>query len=318
MLSRVGDSTYWMGRYIERAENNARLLDVNVQMLLDFESRGVETERQFWGPILSTLEDTELFNHLHEEFTAAAVLDYVTFERRNPNSINSCINHARENARAVRDQISSEMWEQINALWLYFRDSSAGHDFRANSHEFYDKVTFASQLIQGVTDATMTHSEAWRFVQAGKFIERADSTTRILDLKYHILLPSVEQEAGNVNISQWMSVLRSCSGMEAYLKIRQGDVTPWGVASFLVCHAEFPRSIRFCVDRLDEVLHLISATEEGRFRNEPERLSGLLRSQLDYATIDSVFRHGLHEYLDGVQEQLIRLDLAFHDTYCAY
>ncbi len=318
MLSRVGDSTYWMGRYIERAENNARLLDVNVQMLLDFESRGVETERQFWGPILSTLEDTELFNHLHEEFTAAAVLDYVTFERRNPNSINSCINHARENARAVRDQISSEMWEQINALWLYFRDTLAGHDFRANSHEFYDKVTFASQLIQGVTDATMTHSEAWRFVQAGKFIERADSTTRILDLKYHILLPSGEQVGGNVDISQWMSVLRSCSGMEAYLKIRQGDVTPWGVASFLVCHAEFPRSIRFCVDRLDEVLHLISATEEGRFRNEPERLSGLLRSQLDYATPDSIFHHGLHEYLDGVQEQLIRLDLAFHDTYCAY
>ncbi len=318
MLSRVGDSTYWMGRYIERAENNARLLDVNVQMLLDFESRGVETERQFWGPILSTLEDNELFNHLHEEFTAAAVLDYITFERRNPNSINSCINHARENARAVRDQISSEMWEQINALWLYFRDTSAGRDFRANSHEFYDKVTFASQLIQGVTDATMTHSEAWRFVQAGKFIERADSTTRILDLKYHILLPSGEQVGGNVDISQWMSVLRSCSGMEAYLKIRQGDVTPWGVASFLVCHAEFPRSIRFCVDRLDEVLHLISATEEGRFRNEPERLSGLLRSQLDYATPDSIFHHGLHEYLDGVQEQLIRLDLAFHDTYCAY
>jgi uncharacterized alpha-E superfamily protein len=307
-----------MGRYIERAENNARLLDVNVQMLLDFESRGIETERQFWGPILSTLEDTELFNQLHEEFTAAAVLDYVTFERRNPNSINSCINHARENARTVRDQISSEMWEQINALWLYFRDTSAARDFRANSHEFYDKVTYASQLIQGVTDATMTHGEAWRFVQAGKFIERADSTTRILDLKYHILLPSGEQVGGNVDISQWMSVLRSCSGMEAYLKIRQGDVTPWGVASFLVCHAEFPRSIRFCVDRLDEVLHVISATEEGRFRNEPERLSGLLRSQLDYATPDSIFRHGLHEYLDGVQEQLIRLDLAFHDTYCAY
>jgi len=137
-------------------------------------------------------------------------------------------------------------------------------------------------------------------------------------LKYHILLPSGEQVGGSVDISQWMSVLRSCSGMEAYLKIRQGDVTPWGVAEFLVCHAEFPRSIRFCVDRLDEVLHHISSTEEGRFRNEPERLSGLLRSQLDYATIDSVFRHGLHEYLDGVQEQLINLDVAFHRTYCAY
>jgi uncharacterized alpha-E superfamily protein len=203
-------------------------------------------------------------------------------------------------------------------LWLYFREGSAARDFRANSHEFYDKVTFASQLFQGVTDATMTHGEAWQFVQAGKFIERADSTSRILDLKYHILLPSGEQVGGNVDISQWMSVLRSCSGMEAYLKIRKGDVTPWGVAEFLVCHGEFPRSIRFCIDRLDGVLHDIASAGEGRFRNEPERLSGLLRSQLDYATIDEVFRHGLHEYLDGIQEQVIGLDIAFHRTYCAY
>jgi uncharacterized alpha-E superfamily protein len=155
-------------------------------------------------------------------------------------------------------------------------------------------------------------------VQAGKFTERADSTSRILDLKYHILLPSGEQVGGNVDISQWMSVLRSCSGMEAYLKIRKGDVTPWGVAEFLICHGEFPRSIRFSIDRLDEVLHDIAGTGEGHFSNEPERLSGLLRSQLDYATIDGIFRKGLHEYLDRIQEQLIDLDIAFHRTYCAY
>lgn len=318
MLSRVGESTYWMGRYIERAENNARLLDVNVQMLLDFDNRGREVQRQFWRPILSTLEDTELFDELHGELVASAVLDYVTFEPRNPNSIQSCISYARENARAVRDQISSEMWERVNETYLYFRDGSAAREFQANSHEFYEKVTQSSQLFQGVTDATMTHSEAWRFVQAGKFIERADSTSRILDLKYHILLPSGEQVGGNVDTSQWMSVLRSCSGMEAYLKIRKGDVTPWGVAEFLICHNEFPRSIRFCVDRLDEVLHEISGAGPGQFANEPERLSGLLRSQLDYATVDSVFETGLHEYLDGVQARLIELDIAFHRTYCAY
>ena len=318
MLSRVGDSTYWMGRYIERAENNARLLDVNAQMLLDYENRGTETERQFWRPILSTLEDTELFAELHGEFTAAAVLEYVTFEPQNPNSIVSCINYARENARAVRDQISSEMWEQVNETYLYFRGGSAARDFQANSHDFYERITKASQLFQGVTDATMSHGEAWQFIKAGKFIERADSTSRILDLKYHILLPSGEQVGGNVDISQWMSVLRSCSGMEAYLKIRKGDVTPWGVAEFLICHDQFPRSIRFCVDRLDECLHDISATETGRFANEPERLSGLLRSKLDYATIDSIFAAGLHEYLDGVQAGLIELDIAFHRTYCAY
>ena len=314
MLSRVGDSTFWIGRYIERAENNSRLLDVNGQMLLDLENRNEETERQFWLPILSTLEDTELFHQLHPEFTAAAVLDYVTFESRNPNSVQSCISFARENARAVRDQISSEMWEKINGLYLYFRDGSAAREFRASSHDFYDKVTYESQLIQGVTDATMTHGEAWRFIRAGKFMERADCTSRILDLKYHILLPSGEQVGGNVDISQWMYVLRSCSAMEAYLKIRRGDVTPWGVAEFLICHDEFPRTIRFCVDRLDETLHQISGTGEGHFSNEPERMSGLLRSQLDYATIDGIFRRGLHEYLDGVQARLIELDVAFHRT----
>ena len=318
MLSRVGDSTFWIGRYIERAENNSRLLDVNGQMLLDLENRNEETERQFWLPILSTLEDTELFHQLHPEFTAAAVLDYVTFEARNPNSIQSCISFARENARAVRDQISSEMWEKINGLYLYFRDGSAAREFRASSHDFYDKVTYESQLIQGLTDATMTHGEAWRFIRAGKFMERADCTSRILDLKYHILLPSGEQVGGNVDISQWMYVLRSCSAMEAYLKIRRGDVTPWGVAEFLICHDEFPRTIRFCVDRLDETLHQISGTDGGHFSNEPERMSGLLRSQLDYATIDGIVRRGLHEYLDGVQARLIELDVAFHRTYCAY
>jgi uncharacterized alpha-E superfamily protein len=318
MLSRVGDSTFWMGRYIERAENNARLLDVNVQMLLDFENRRGETERQFWGPILSTLEDTELFAELHQEFTAAAVLDYVTFEPRNPNSIYSSISFARENARAVRDQISNEMWEQINGTYLYFIDGSAAQDFRASSHDFYDKITYASQLFQGVTDATMTHGEAWQFVQAGKFIERADSTSRILDLKYHVLLPSGEKVGGDVDISQWMSVLRSCSAMEACLKIRKGDVTSWGVAQFLICHSKFPRSICFSIDRLDQVIRDIGGTAEGHFSNEPERLSGLLRSQLDYATIESIFATGLHEYLDGVQAKLIELDIAFNRTYCAY
>jgi uncharacterized alpha-E superfamily protein len=318
MLSRVGDSTYWMSRYIERAENNARLLDVNVQMLLDYESRRDSTERQFWAPVLSTLEDTELFHELHREFTADAVLDYVTFEPRNPNSIVSCVNTARENARTVRDQISSEMWEQVNETYLYFKDGSAARDFVNNSHEFYERITGSSQLFQGVTDATMAHGEAWRFIQAGKYIERADCTSRILDLKYHILLPAEEQVGGTVDISQWMAVLRSCSAMEACLKIRKGDVTPWGVAEFLICHPDFPRSIRFCVDRLDECLHNISQTDEGTFANEPERLSGLLRSHLDYATIGGIFRTGLHEYLDGVQSRLIELDTAFHRTYCAY
>ncbi len=318
MLSRVGDSIYWMSRYFERAENNARLIDVNVQMLLDFENQHTETEQRHWQPILSTLEDSELFRKLHTGVTGEAVMDYVTFEPKNPNSIYSCVCYARENARTVRDQLSSEMWEQVNRLYLYFKEGNAERDFRASTYEFYSKVIDGTQLFQGVTDATMTHGEGWLFIQAGKFIERADSTSRILDLKYHILLPHGENVGGNVDTSQWLAVLRSCSAMEAYLKVKTGQVTPWDVAEFLICHDEFPRSIRFCADRLDDCLHEISGTERTRFRNEAERLSGLLRSHLDYASIESIIQSGLHEFLDDVQARLIELDIAFHKTYCAY
>lgn len=317
MLSRVGDSIYWMSRYFERAENNARLLDVNVQMLLDFENQRDETEQRHWQPILSTLEDTELFSRLHPSVTGEAVMEYVTFERKNPNSIYSCIGIARENARMVRDQLSSEMWEHINRVYLYFKDGSARRDFRGSTHEFYHKIIDGSQLFQGVTDATMTHGEGWQFIQVGKFIERADSTSRILDLKYHILLPSGERVGGNVDTSQWLAVLRSCSAMEPYLKVKAGVVTPWDVAEFLIVHDDFPRSIRFCVDHLDDCLHDISGAQRSHFTNEAERLSGLVRSQLDYATPDSVFRQGLHEFLDEIQGRLIDLDIAFHKAYCA-
>lgn len=318
MLSRVADSCFWLSRYIERAETNARLLDVNMQLLLDYENTEPGMARKHWEPILATLEDQELFQKVEGEVNAETVTEFVTFARENPNSICSCIAGARENARTVREQISSEMWEQLNKLYLYLKSREAREDFRESPYDFYHSVIEGSHLFQGITDATMNHDEGWLFLQAGKYLERADSTSRVLDIKYHILLPSGEQVGGNVDLTQWMAVLRSCSALEAYLKVHAGRITAWQVAGFLILHSTFPRSIRLCADRLDSVLHRISGGNASTFANEAERLSGMLRSSLDFATMSAISQTGLHEYLDNIQLRLIEISDALAETYCEW
>ena len=271
--------------------------------------------RQQWMPILSTAKEQELFRQIHGEVTSEAIMDFVTFEKTNASSILSSMTLARENARTVREQISSEMWEQINRLYLYLQSPAARTAFRESPIGFFRLLVDNLHSFQGITDATMTHGEGWQFIQAGKYIERADSTSRVLDFKYHLLLPSGEQVGGNVDITQWMAVLRSCSAMEAYFKISHGHVTSWQVAEFLILHDTFPRSIRFCVDALDQALHSISGVDRGHFSNEAERLSGALRSNLAFTTVDSIFRFGLHQYLDQSQERLNEISNALAETY---
>ena len=297
MLSRVGDSTYWMGRYIERAENNARLLDVNVQMLLDFESRGVETERQFWGPILSTLEDTELFDELHGEFTASALLDYVTFEPRNPNSISSCINYARENARAVRDQISEEMWLELNALWL---DLKQIPESDPESHgRICEAAVRSSLLFRGIVNTSLPRTDVWAFVQLGEYIERADKTSRIVDLPH--FLPAHEAAPA------WNTMLRACSATAEYRHRFGGEVDATNASLLLLFSTTFPRSVRFCVRRMDELLHQISDTDEGEYLNEAERATGALLARLNFSGVEEIGTMGLHEYVDSLQTDLNRI-----------
>lgn len=316
MLSRVADAGFWLSRYMERAEANARLLDVNIQLLLDYEDQSEEIVRQHWHSILATLEDQELFNEIHEDISGDAVMAFVTFEKRNPHSILSCITQARENARMVREQISSEMWVQLNRLYLHLHSPGARTAHADSPIDFYRSLVAGLHSFQGITDATMTHGEGWQFLQAGKFLERADSTSRVLDMKYHILLPSGEPVGGDVDSIQWMAVLRSCSAMEAYLKISHGQVTSWGVVEFLILHATFPRSLRFCIDRLDMALHRISGCEHTHFSNEAERLCGRLRSNLNYTNIEGIFSTGLHQYLDQSQLHLIEINDALVKTYC--
>ena len=318
MLSRVADACFWLSRYMERAEAHARLLDVNIQLLLDFEDQKAETAQQHWQPILATLEDQELFQEIHEGISGDAVMDFVTFEKKNPHSILSSITYARENARMVREQISSEMWVQLNRLYLHLLSRNARMAHTDSPIGFYRTLVDSLHSFQGVTDATMTHGEGWQFLQAGKFLERADSTSRVLDVKYHILLPSGEPVGGDVDITQWMAVLRSCSAMEAFFKVSHGQVTSWGIAEFLILHDTFPRSLRFCVDRLDAAIHQISGCARAHYSNEAERLSGLLRSSLDYNSIDAIFSVGLHQYLDQMQLRLTEICDALTKTYCCW
>jgi uncharacterized alpha-E superfamily protein len=318
MLCRVAESLYWMARYVERAENNARILDVNLQVTLDDNHDGAAAERVEWEPILATLEDHKLFSAHYDAINATNVCEFITFAHENPNSIASCVAVARENARTVREFISSEMWERINHLFLWIKSAEARQLHAASGIEFYRHVVDCAHQFLGTTAATLTRGEGWNFIQLGKYLERADSASRILDLKYHILLPDGEQVGGNVDTVQWQAVLKSCSAFEAYRKIHPGQVTPATVAEFIILHDSFPRSIRFCATQLDSSLHQLSGCDRAHFSNEAERRSGRLVSDLNFATIEEIFRTGLHEYLDSIQGRLNDIASAMHRQYCAW
>lgn len=299
MLSRVADAIYWMSRYVERAENVARFVDVNLNLMLD----APQGQAQQWQPLVNTTGDHEEFARRHQDAAAASVTQFLTFDSENSNSILSCLVSARENARSIREVISSEMWEQLNVFYLMVKEAAERAEGLSNPHAFYTQVKQASHLFAGISDATMTHGEAWQFLRLGRMLERADKTSRILDVKYYILLPSVAEVGSPIDDIQWAAVLRSASAFEMYRK-RHGRIRPHGVVQFLLLDPEFPRAIRFCLDRSREALHAISGTPIGSFKTPAERYLGLLCSDLTFASVQEVIDSGLHEYLDDLQTKM--------------
>ena len=215
MLSRVANSVYWMSRYIERAENVARMIGVNLQLAIDLPGM----TREQWAPMVNVTGNDKDFVERYGDYTRDNVLKYLTFDSLNPDSIVSAVRAARQNARTVREIISSEMWEEINRLYLLTHRPSARDEAARAPHEFYQEVKRRSHLIEGTKNETMPHSEAWHFTRLGRFLERADQTTRILDVKYFLLLPSVRDVGNPVDDLQWSAVLRSISAFEPYRKI---------------------------------------------------------------------------------------------------
>ncbi len=300
LLSRVAEAVYWMARYIERAENVARFIAVNQNLTLDLPRDGDDQ----WQPIVDTTGDRAAFLKHYGSATQENVVRFLAFDPQNRNSICSCVLSARENARSVRETISSEMWEQINSLYLLITSES-----RKPSHlpDFCHQVRMACHLFEGITDVTMSHNEAWHFIRLGASLERADKTTRILDVKYFMLLPSPLDIGTPYDDVQWAAVLKSVSGFEMYRK-RHGRISPERIVEFLLFDAEFPRAVRYCIGLADDSLHAITGTRHGAFSCAAEQRAGMLRSELDYAQVESILKSGLHEFFDSLQMKMNRID----------
>jgi uncharacterized alpha-E superfamily protein len=312
MLSRVADSLYWISRYIERAENVARFIDVNLHLMLDLPEGATEQ----WEPLVITTGDDEPFAKRYGAATRENVIQFLTFDRENLNSIISCLRAARENARSVRQIISSEMWEQVNTFYLMVTDSTATSRVKEAPYDFFREIKMASHLFEGLTNATMSHNEGWHFCRLGRFLERADKTSRILDVKYFILLPAVTDVGSPFDDIQWAAVLRSTSALEMYRK-RHHHLTPEQIVDFLLLDREFPRSIHYCLMQTDESLHALSGTPIGTFCNPAEQYLGQLRADLAYARVQDVIATGLHEFLDAFQTKLNTVGESIFATFFA-
>lgn len=306
MLSRVAESIYWMSRYIERTENVARFVDVNLQLLLD-QPEGIQAQ---WDPLVATTGDDDLFKEKYGEPTHETVIKFLTFDSENPNSIISCLQAARENARSIRENISSEMWEQINDTYLMVTETPEEW-VMTEPHQFFTDIKVASQLFIGQTDNIMSHSEGWHFCQLGRLIERADKTSRIVDVKYFILLPSVVDLNTSIDDIQWGALLHSASAFEMYRRTH-GLISPNNVVHFLLLDRDFPRSILYCLSNAEESLHAISGTPMETFSNPAEQGLGQLQSEFAYAQVDQILNSGLHEFLDTFQT---KLNLVGEDIY---
>jgi uncharacterized alpha-E superfamily protein len=318
MLSRVADSIYWMNRQIERAENLARAAETTLDLALD----GTISHGRLWNALVCTFGDEADFWPRYGLANQDNVITFLAFDTLNHNSISSCLQAARENARTIRDLISSPMWEEINKAHLFVRSAASGGAHLHNPREFLDEVKRASQLITGVTDATMSHGEAWHFARMGRLIERADKTSRVLDVEHYFnpaaLDDAVAQVGDAADAVQWSAVLESASALEMYRK-QYGVVSRRDVAEFLVFDRQFPRAIHFCLTKAEESLLAVTGGAKGAYTNPAEQRLGRLRAKLDYGAIDEVLvgTGGLHGFIDGFQTQLNGTSEAIHDTFFA-
>lgn len=312
MLSRVADAVFWMSRYIERAENVARFIDVHQAISLG----GRLGMADQWAPLIYASGDEALFKELYGgEFSRKSVLRFLAFDRRNPNSILSCVAAARENARAIRDILSTAMWEAVNRFYLRVREALAEErGILNNPHDFLERVKRASHQVIGVTGVTFSHGEAWNFATLGRQLERADKTSRILDVKYFTLLPDVSLVGSTIDIVQWSALLESTSALHMYRK-RFGRIAHVNVIDFLVLDRHFPRSIRYCLTESEECLHAITGAPLGTFSCRAEQILGILNCKLNFSSVEDIRNQGLHEFIDEVQERINDVGNAIYDQF---
>ena len=319
MLSRTADHLFWMARYIERAENTARMLDVNLSTSLLPQS--AHASESSWRALLSISELTEEFDERYEVVSPRDVMDFMVRDVGNSSSISACLQAARENARAVRGSLTTEVWETHNDTWLDLQRKLADRTPERDPQAFFEWVKFRSHLSRGVTIGTMLKDEAFYFVRLGTFLERADNTARLIDVKYHGLsdeagrpttaagrksvdaapaVPSRESADNPPDFYHWAAVLRSVSAFETYRKVYRDVITPARVAELLILRGDMPRSLASCLNEVSINLEMV----RNRRSAETERRAGLLRAQLQYGRIEDILARGLHPYLTEFLERI--------------
>ena len=313
MLSRVADSLYWTSRYLERAEHTARLIDIGLNLMLDQSAAAVERR---WGRLLDGLHAPPLLTGTSDayQFTRA-----MTFDIANETSIVACIANARENLRQVREQISSEMWEQLNRLFLHVKGTRLDDIWNVATHEFFRSVKEGAHLFQGITDATMNHGEGWQFIQVGRYLERAAATATLLDVYTNdLLMRNDSADAAQRNYLDWVGLLKACTAFEAYCKVYTADLRPERVVEFLLLNPECPRSVRFAVESIQAAFLAIADATGTRKSGRVNRLSGRLRATLSFGQLDEILETGLRAYLNDVRRQCAQIHEAILQTYVAY
>jgi uncharacterized alpha-E superfamily protein len=304
----VAEHCFWLARYLERAEDTARILDVNQTLLLDYH---VPIEQQ-WRPVLiiSGVYD------MPGEPEAEAVQNYMVWEASNPCSIASSLAAARENARIIREVISAELWERLNYYHLWMQGAVSRQLYETSRCDFYSQIRRINQLMHGIADGTMSHGEPWEFFQLGTYLERACQTARILDVKYHIGLPSLEQAGTPADNAHWVAILTSCSGYEPFhKKVRQPVETGVAVADFLILDKGFPRSVLCCLNRCRDAAHAISGRPVSEPGNEVEASLSELIGWLTERGIPGILAGGLHEALTHVVDTTNEIGSAIHRNY---
>jgi uncharacterized alpha-E superfamily protein len=308
LMSRVADSLYWISRYLERAEHTARVIDVVVDL-------GIGRSSSIGGGAIARLYGSLGLGE-RAEGQLAPLAEAAFFDLDHRNSVMACVTAARENARQVREEISSDMWEQLNELYLKLKQIREDDSWRGRTHYISRSVIEGVHLSQGITDATMGHGEGWRFLQAGRFLERAGATAALIDL-----FLSDSQDVGlgaPLDQLEWVGLLRSCSALEAYCRQYTADVRRERVAEFLLLSAEFPRSVRFAAARLESALLAIAKSSGRRAGGRAERLAGRLHASLDYGQVDEILSDDPHAYLSGISRQCTLVHAALTQTYMSY
>jgi uncharacterized alpha-E superfamily protein len=315
MLSRVAENLFWMSRYLERAENVARLLDIGLYLELDAASLNIEDGSAPVEIALHILACRDAFHADHASADTKLVLDFLTFDRANPQSILSMIALARENARGTQESLGVDAWSEVNRLYLYLCSQRARRRFNSSPSQFYTTIKQACILFDGLVQNTLPRDEVYHFLEVGRYLERVNVMGRILHAKCRSADPGTKEGDPAMQLVRWTGLLRSCSAYGAYLRVERDRVEPVGVIRFMVLNPDFPRAIRFCVARCRESLQEIAGGDDDEYGSEAERLLGRLDSELRYIDVGEIFERGLLPFLDGIQATCHRVGIEIQRTY---